>query len=185
MRKMIAALAIGCLLVVMAGCNSHRKLGAGAPALTTAQNQQPASQPPGSNAEFIFTHSYSLGHSYRIHIPGAWQGKYSVKETEDMVTFYFYKPVYYNVRPGSEQKAPGACDPIFGIDMLTNNQWEKEKQGPGGYGIELASRDGLVFVLTPSIVNDYDGQDAIEYGEMANDAWLKIGKTFELVNGRD
>jgi hypothetical protein len=43
--------------------------------------------------------------------------------------------------------------------------------------------NGLVFVLYPSIVNDYQGQDAIEYGKMADDAWLRIGKTFEFVNG--
>jgi hypothetical protein len=150
--------------------------------------QQPESQPPANNNDIVFTHSYSPGHSYRIQLPATWLGKYTVQESKnqvvlDLLTFYFYKPFYVNESPTSSKKVPAVYDPIFGIDVETEGQWQKEKQGPFGYGIELASRDGLVFLLYPSIVNDYQGQDAIEYEKMGEDAWLRIGKTFEFEDG--
>jgi hypothetical protein len=56
-----------------------------------------------------------------------------------VVTFYFYRPFYVNARPGSDQKVPAICDPIFSIDTETESQREKDKQGPFGYGTELSS----------------------------------------------
>jgi hypothetical protein len=150
---------------------------------------QPAEQT--GNQEILFTHQYSPGHSYRITLPGDWRGKYSVKETknqsvEDLVTFYFYKPFYLTVRAGSDQKVAEGGEAIFGICTETESQREKEKQDPG-YGIELASRDGLVFVLESTLSNEYQGADAAadaaEYNKLAEDAWLRIGKTFEFVDG--
>ncbi len=195
MRKIIVLLIVLCLLLVVPGCNYNRGSSTSVPDVpqtvttTTTENlppvtsiQQSSNPTMANNNNIIFTHTYSPGHSYRIQLPGTWQGKYSVKETKDVVTFSFYKPVYYNVRPGSDQKVPG-YDPIFGIDTETESQWEKDKQGPFGYGKELASRDGLVFLLYPSISNDYEGQDAAEYEQLADDAWLRIGKTFEFVDG--
>jgi hypothetical protein len=200
MKKVIALLVIGCLLLVMPGCNFNRGKNTSAPAVhqtvTTPATasppvesvQQPANPTPDNNNDIIFTHTYTPGHNYRIQLPATWRGKYTVQESKnqvvlDMVTFYFYKPFYVNESPTSSKKVPAVCDPIFGIDVETEGQWQKEKQGPFGYGIELASRDGLVFLLYPSIVNDYQGQDAIEYEKMGEDAWLMIGKTFEFVDG--
>jgi hypothetical protein len=77
----------------------------------------------------------------------------------------------------------GGGEAIFSIDTETESQREEEKQGPFGDGTELAARDGLVFVLVPSISNDYQGADAAEYNKLANDARSKIGKTFQFVDG--
>ncbi len=208
--KLAILLATGCLLLALAGCGGRVKSAASTPVPTTVPNQapttqtaagtatppatrsqQPANQTAADNQEIVFTHSYSPGHSYRITLPGYWRGKYTVKESkgpgvEDMVAFYFYKPVYVTARPGSDQKVAAGCETIFGIYTKTESQWEEEKQLEG-YGNELASRDGLVFVLVPSISNEYSNgyqdSEAALYEKMANDAWSKIGRTFQFVDG--
>jgi hypothetical protein len=194
--KLIILLAIGCLFMLMAGCSGpgksatptpmpHTYPASTVPMTPATSSQQSANQTANGNNDIIFNHTYSTGHSYRIQLPATWRGKYTVQESKnqvalDVVTFCFYKPLYVNESSTSNQKVSAGDQPIFSIEVETGGQWEKEKQGPFGYGIELASRDDLVFLLYPSITNDYQGQDAIEYGKLADDAWQRIGKTFEF-----